>query len=80
MSFFSRVFRKPEPPTAIEAPDDSHLRRELKEIKRENSSAVAGLVRAVDKQERDTRFARHVISDVITRAERIKVQNAISQK
>lgn len=80
MSFFSRVFRKPIPPMPIEAPDDSHLHRELKEAKKENSTAVAGLVKAVDKQERDARFARHVISDVIKRAERMKVQNAITQK
>jgi hypothetical protein len=79
MSFFSRVFKKPVPAAPIQ-PDDSHLRQELKEAKKENSTAVAGFVKAANKQERDAKFARHVISDVLIRAERARVQDATPTK
>lgn len=80
MSFFSRVFKKPEPAAEITQPDDTELRKELKEAKRENSNAVAGFVQAAYKQERDANFARHVIGEVLLRAEKARVQDVSVRK
>ena len=80
MSMFSRLFKKRYKAPEVELPNDQNLGLRLEAAKRANSRAVSSFVEETKKQERDARYARRVIADVLERADRIKVMEHASIK
>lgn len=73
MNFFDKLFGRERPPvTEFKAPDDTEIKEKLSEARKDNREAVKGLILASRKQQRDAAFARHVISEVLERAEKSK--------
>lgn len=73
MNLFQRLFSPKKLVRPVIPPDDSQLRKKLEAAKEANTSAVTSFVEAIQRQERDAEFARRVVTDLLNRAENIKV-------
>lgn len=68
MSFLHRLFGY----TKDKAPNEKALSRQMTQAREENQRAVRSFVKTSQKQERDALFARHVIEQVLERADKLK--------
>lgn len=80
MSYLSRFFRPKAAPAEQAKPDTSAMENTLRAAKLENALAVTHFTEATQRQELAAKFARNVISQVLTRADNIKASRDASIK